>query len=195
MNDFLKKIRQSQKQSRQRQSGVTRKSYDTHNSPLKERRKIIDRRTQMAQIETDTETLSEFIKEAIPMIRENLAQIASSMERMADIKEIMSKEKIKEHREIGNFFENLNTILVQKIIPSMDKYTESDNEKSQTKKAFSSFGLDGNNTKEDVLAIIREMRQKGSTFAAIADYLKEQGIPTFSGRGEWHAQTIHRLYK
>ncbi len=195
MNDFLKKIRQSQKQSRQRQSGITRKSYDTQNSSLKERRKIMDRRASITQMEADTDTFAEFIRESMPMIRENLAQIASSMERIADIKEIISKERVKEHREIGLFFENLNTILVQQIIPSMDKYTESVKEKFSTNKAFNSFGLDGKNTKKDVLEIIKEMRENGSTFAAIADYLKEQGIPTFSGRGEWHAQTIHRLYK
>nr|NJM03756.1 cbb3-type cytochrome c oxidase subunit II [Desulfobacula sp.] len=50
-------------------------------------------------------------------------------------------------------------------------------------------------TKDEILSLIRTMRKKKATFAAIADYLKEKGIPTFSGRGEWHAQTIHRLCK
>ncbi len=45
MNDFLKKIRSVQKPTRQRQSGITRKTYDARNSPPNERRKIMDRRT------------------------------------------------------------------------------------------------------------------------------------------------------
>jgi len=41
--------------------------------------------------------------------------------------------------------------------------------------------------------IIQSMRAKGDTFDMVAKRLVELGQPTFSGRGEWHAQTIHRL--
>ena len=202
MNDFLKKIRSVQKPTRQRQSGITRKTYDARNSHLNERRKIMDRRTAaMEQMEKDSEMFSELLRESIPVIRDNIAKITSSIEKIADIKKTISKEKIREHREVGNFFENLNIILEQQIIPSMNIKTDMDQKTEATKKQnknygeFKSFGLDGNHTKEDVLKIIRTMRQDGATFAAIADYLKDNGIPTFSGRGQWHAQTIHRLYK
>lgn len=49
--------------------------------------------------------------------------------------------------------------------------------------------------KDEVLNIIFTMRDQGATFRVIAAYLNEQGIPTFSGNGEWHAQSIHRLSK
>jgi hypothetical protein len=48
-------------------------------------------------------------------------------------------------------------------------------------------------TKTEVVDIIQEMRNSRCTFGEIAEELKKRGIPTFSGRGEWHAQTIHRL--
>ncbi len=202
MNDFLKKIRSVQKPTRQRQSGITRKTYDARNPPPNERRKIMDRRTvAMEQMEKKSEMFSEFLRDSIPIIRDNISRITSSIEKIADIKETVSKEKIREHREIGNFFENLNIILEKQVIPSMNIKTSMDQKPETAKKQnenfgkFKSFGLDGNHTKEDVLEIIRTMRQNGATFAAIADYLKDNGIPTFSGRGKWHAQTIHRLYK
>ncbi len=199
MNDFLKKIRPVQKPSRQRKSGITRKTYDSRNSQLKEKRHIIDRRSNMEQMEKTSKQFSEFIEDSIPVIKDNLARIASSMEKIADTKEIISKETIKEHREIGKFFKNLNTILVQEIIPALDKNMDqnidSTKENDKSYKKSKSFYFNGNNTKEEVLNIIKTMRKKGSTFAAIADYLKDRGIPTFSGRGKWHAQTIHRLYK
>jgi hypothetical protein len=47
--------------------------------------------------------------------------------------------------------------------------------------------------RKKVVAMIREMRAQGVTYDFIARQLTEQNIPTFSGRGEWHAQTIHRL--
>ncbi len=44
-----------------------------------------------------------------------------------------------------------------------------------------------------VLDIINDMRKEGATYDQVAKRLVELGQPTFSGRGEWHAQTIHRL--
>ncbi len=48
-------------------------------------------------------------------------------------------------------------------------------------------------SREAVMDIIYSMRAKGATFDMVANRLVELGQPTFSGRGEWHAQTIHRL--
>ncbi|MBF0258856.1 MAG: hypothetical protein HQK62_08475 [Desulfamplus sp.] len=48
-------------------------------------------------------------------------------------------------------------------------------------------------TREEVMEIIHSMRAKGKTFDEVAQHLVALGQPTFSGRGDWHAQTIHRL--
>ena len=47
--------------------------------------------------------------------------------------------------------------------------------------------------RDEVMGIILSMRKEGATFDQVAHRLIELGQPTFSGRGEWHAQTIHRL--
>ena len=47
--------------------------------------------------------------------------------------------------------------------------------------------------RDTVMDIIHTMRSQGATFDQVAARLIELGQPTFSGRGEWHAQTIHRL--
>ncbi|MDY0362941.1 MAG: hypothetical protein RBR08_15945 [Desulforegulaceae bacterium] len=44
-----------------------------------------------------------------------------------------------------------------------------------------------------ILNLIQSLRDKNSTYDEIALYLTENNFPTFSGRGRWHAQTIHRL--
>ncbi|MCD4742045.1 MAG: hypothetical protein K8R67_06140 [Desulfobacteraceae bacterium] len=41
--------------------------------------------------------------------------------------------------------------------------------------------------------VIYGMREKGATYDDVAAQLISLGQPTFSGRGQWHAQTIHRL--
>jgi hypothetical protein len=47
--------------------------------------------------------------------------------------------------------------------------------------------------RDKVMGIIESMRKEGATFDQVAKRLVDLGQPTFSGRGEWHAQTIHRL--
>lgn len=47
--------------------------------------------------------------------------------------------------------------------------------------------------RDKVMGIIQSMRDEGATFDQVAQRLVDLGQPTFSGRGEWHAQTIHRL--
>jgi O6-methylguanine-DNA--protein-cysteine methyltransferase len=44
-----------------------------------------------------------------------------------------------------------------------------------------------------VIEIIEEMRGENATYSDIAERLQMENLPTFSGRGKWHAQTIHRL--
>ncbi len=48
-------------------------------------------------------------------------------------------------------------------------------------------------SRETIMDIINSMRDEGATYDQVAKRLIELGQPTFSGRGEWHAQTIHRL--
>ena len=48
-------------------------------------------------------------------------------------------------------------------------------------------------SREAIMDIINSMREQGATYDQVAKHLIDLGQPTFSGRGEWHAQTIHRL--
>ncbi len=50
-------------------------------------------------------------------------------------------------------------------------------------------------SKKYVKDIIEKQRRNDMTYEEIAAYLHEKNIPTFSGRGRWHAQTIHRLLR
>jgi len=48
-------------------------------------------------------------------------------------------------------------------------------------------------SKDEIINLIHKMRAEGSTYNDVAAHLTGMGLPTFSGRGKWHAQTIHRL--
>ena len=49
--------------------------------------------------------------------------------------------------------------------------------------------------KNKVLKTIQNMRKRGASYEKIANHLDAKGIPTFSGRGKWRKQTVHKLYQ
>jgi anti-sigma factor RsiW len=49
--------------------------------------------------------------------------------------------------------------------------------------------------REAVIDLIIGLRQDGMTYKEIAQHLEDENIPTFSGKGAWHAQTVHKVCK
>lgn len=47
--------------------------------------------------------------------------------------------------------------------------------------------------REAIVNTIFSMRDNGATYNEIAEFLDASNVPTFSGKGKWHAQTIHRV--
>jgi len=45
-----------------------------------------------------------------------------------------------------------------------------------------------------VIKYIGRLRRNGGTYKEIAEVLNYKEVPTFSGFGKWHSQTVHRLY-
>jgi len=136
--------------------------------------------------------ISEDIKETLPFISENISQIASCIERITESQEQLAKSETAKNKAMETFFEGLNAILTDKIKPSLETKAPATSLEKEPEAAYESTTR---YTKEEIISTIKNLRKQRATFAEIASYLKEQGIPTFSGRGEWHAQTIHRLCK
>ncbi|MBW2366774.1 MAG: recombinase family protein [Deltaproteobacteria bacterium] len=44
-----------------------------------------------------------------------------------------------------------------------------------------------------ITKVALRLRKKGKTYKEIAQYLEAEKYPTFSGKGAWHAQTVHKL--
>ncbi|ACN15265.1 hypothetical protein HRM2_21670 [Desulforapulum autotrophicum HRM2] len=189
MSDFLKNLRSTHRGAPPRPSGPTRKEIGDRYGLGSERRKMTDRRgpfpPQSQYKETDETT------EYLPIIKESIATMAASLERMAENQESLIQAQIKQHESVGTFFENLNQILMDRVVPTLDAASQS----KPIQKGTTSYASGTHHTKDEVIEIIRDMRKKRSTFAEIAQALMDKGIPTFSGRGDWHAQTIHRLCK
>jgi len=179
MNDFLKNLRSSHKKD---QSGPKR-NLTGHYYPQQDRRKNKDRRTTSSK---GLDPLWDNFRDLFPTFVDNSSLIADQFEKFVAQNDRLIEAKIREHNAISNFLDNLNNLFTG------DFFNKSNDGKI---KATASYTTGTHYTKDAILNIIQTMRKEGATFGIIADYLKEKGIPTFSGRGEWHAQTIHRLCK
>ncbi len=66
---------------------------------------------------------------------------------------------------------------------------------------FSNFSEDvlnqakNDETRRDVLGKIFGWVEEGFTFEQVAKVLNEEKIPTFSQKGKWHRQTVHKLFR
>jgi hypothetical protein len=49
--------------------------------------------------------------------------------------------------------------------------------------------------RKKVIKMIIDMRKKDISFEKIARALEAKGIATFSGKGKWRGQTVHKLFK
>ncbi|MCP3871837.1 MAG: hypothetical protein GY699_01570 [Desulfobacteraceae bacterium] len=179
MSDFLRNLRSSNK----KESSNPRRNLTGHYYPQKDRRRTPDRRSSFSE---NLESLWVTLGDILPQIVDNSSTLTHSLKKMLEENDLLNEAKIRQHNSISNFFDNLNKVFCD------DFLAQPPNEKI---KATASYASGTHYTKDDILTIITTMRNKGITFAIIADYLKEKGIPTFSGRGEWHAQTVHRLCK
>ena len=182
MNDFLKNMRNSGK----KKMSPVRKNMDNSYVTPGEQRIPKDRRPSAfnrASAIPEKETIKQEIRDMIPIIAENTTQLVKEMDRIAAVSEMIMESQIRQQNAMADFFESLKEFMAHRQSP-VDMQT-----------ATSSYASGTHYTKDDIISTINRMRDQGATFATIAEYLSDKGIPTFSGRGHWHAQTIHRLCK
>ncbi len=105
-----------------------------------------------------------------PVIKNYLDQVAESQERLAAASE---KKALAMEKLLASLPE-----LIQQTVPAR---------REPRKRKITA-------RKQELLDLIKKLRDENMTYEEVAAYLDKNNIPTFSGRGRWHAQTIHRLY-
>ncbi len=181
MSDFLKSLRTSK-----HRGSKTRKSMDSYYGPNSERRKLKDRRSANFNNLPQSDELAKNLTEFAPLISENISTIAANIEKAVETQKMLAQSEIEKNEAFTTLLKNLDDFLTGSNIPPTI---------AGEPIITTSYASGTRYTKDEVLDIIRTMRKERATFATIASYLTEKKIPTFSGRGVWHAQTIHRLCK
>ncbi|MGM0418239.1 MAG: hypothetical protein ACQEQS_05915 [Thermodesulfobacteriota bacterium] len=184
MNEFLKNLRSQQQD---KFAGSYRSHTDKSNYPHPERRAGGDRRGHSSSKgNINLDQLTKKVTELVPELKNLMQGITDTADRMADIMERYVAVEEKRNDIFESMEKSIQNMGVQNT--ASENNNENDVREQKTKKI-------PKEEKNRIMDLIISMRDKGSTYDQIAEHLGEENIPTFSNKGHWHAQTIHRLYQ
>ena len=184
MSDFLKNLRNTGKDNRslKRPSTTSYNSTRYHYESQKkqyssDKRGGQDRRKDGNSVSSKPqESIASSIVEVTPAIIEFMEVMAKSRIRLAEAEE-------RKADAIENILKELKETGIESLLG-----LQASKKKKKVKKPFDQH-------RKKILQLIAKLRNKGETFDEIALHLQKESLKTFSGRGQWHAQTVHRLYQ
>lgn len=194
MSDFLKNLKNKERQGDTRHHQPYRDNY--HNNYDRDRRNDMDRRNTFHR-KPNYENPMSTISKLLPDIQNLLTMIAENQKSQVDIYERISKAEERVNKNLTQIASALKVIAIHLVPEATAELQKIETVRSIDDQEMMEFETSGISThdKDKVLRMIVEMRDNGSTFEMIAQHLDNENIATFSNRGKWHAQTIHRLYK
>lgn len=192
MSDFLKNLKNKDRTTDTRHHQPYRENY--HNN--------YDRRNEMERRNTyhrkpNYENPMSTISKLLPDIQNLLTMIAENQKSQVDIYERISKAEERVNKNLNQIASALKVIAIHLVPEATNELQKIETIRSSEDQGLMEFETSEISThdKDKIIRMIVEMRDNGSTFEMIAQHLDNENIATFSNRGKWHAQTIHRLYK
>ncbi len=170
MNDFLQNLRNAAKERRydRRRQYPSQQTYrGVERRSNKDNRRRSNTQGQVEQL----------LEETLPALHTCIASLAEGQKSLIEVQE---RRAAAEERKAEALERIAAAIARDDIVPALDKISEA------TEPAVS---MD----RDEVLNIIRNMRNDGDSFGKIAAHLEDLNVPTFSGKGKWHAQTISKV--
>ena len=184
MSDYNQDYRSGNRPPRTYENGVY--NPQDRQNPNFRRKNPNQRRSEVG------EQLEALLRDLLPVLSKTLESITDYQRRLAD--EVENKMRTEERKvaALEVIAASLQKHLAGDMDESLPPATAIENEESADAESPESSR---EMTRQKIIQTIHEMYDVGSTYNEIAQYLANNNIPTFSGRGKWHAQTIHRLYK
>lgn len=187
MDDFLHNLRKNTERNYDK-----RRQNPQYRGP--ERRGPRDQQHRPFQKRNDSQ---EMMTEMVPEVKALLARIEESQKKMIEVAE---RSTVAQERQ-ADVLETIAVILRRLVSEAPDTTAivgpvgyspEVENELhdgSVEGKRVSSALVD----RDEVVDLIIGLRDDGMTYKEIAQRLEDENIPTFSGKGAWHAQTVHKV--
>ena len=194
MSDFLKNLKMNKERGGDNRHHQPYRDNYHHNY---DRRNDLERRNNF-QRKPNYENPMATLAKLLPDIQNLLETIADNQKSQVDIYERISKAEERVNRSLGQIASALRVIAIRLVPESADELPKVESISSVNEQDSSLESAQSEISKQDkdrVIRMIVQMRDNGSTYEVIAQHLDNENIATFSNRGKWHAQTIHRLYR
>lgn len=185
MDDFLYNLRTGN----HKRSDGNRKQYDGRNVRNFDRQKTRDRRNGFHQ-QKGTQDLFSTIKPLLEGIGESHKRIAGASERKANAEERKADALISIAACL-KILVGLETTPAKTNIIDSPSAPEAEDDPKDKNPAINTAEVD----REEILGIIRKMREDKISFEKIAQHLTSKGIRNFSGKNKWSSSTISRLFR
>ena len=138
----------------------------------------------------------EMVTEMVPEVKALLTKIEESQKKMIEVTE---RNTAAQERQ-ADVLETIAVILQRLVAAAPDTASiaapvafspevERDHDVRVEEKIASPSLVD----RDEVIDLIVGLREDGKTYKEIAQRLEDENIPTFSGKGAWHAQTVHKV--
>lgn len=197
MNDFLHSLR-ANKDRQDRRFDRSRRQYSNPQYKGPERRYGKDGRRNIDRPERQ-EPAGELVSDVLPAIKGLIEEIAGHQGRLVAAQESLA---VAEERK-ADALESLAIYLKAFIEGEVSGQQAVDNQTGETAEpvedapqltpTVAANAAPVLSSREQVIQTIVAMRNQGATYNEIAQHLETEKVATFSGKGAWHAQTIHRV--
>lgn len=190
MSDFLKNMKMNKDwHNDSRHNSSFRDNY--HNNY--DRRNDMDRRSSYHR-KQHHENPTTIMAKMLPEIQTLLTKISENQKAQGDIYERITHTEERVNESLSQIATALK-IIAGKMAPEFQAQLFQDDTEFEFAEQAPIVDNDKGYDKDTIIDVIVQMRDNGATFETIAHHLDNENVPTFSSRGKWHAQTIHRLYK
>jgi len=188
MNEFLQNLRSNSRRNNSRQQYKA----DGVGNHINDRRSGNDRRIRASRPSGVREETINSLKVAIDDIQTTLQDQLLITEKMAEANERQADAL----DQIADLFSVFMERVVTGSMPAPERHEQPVDISSDSEHiVVTEEDADAirKTSRTYILSLIDKLRHNHKTYDEIALYLTENDFPTFSGRGKWHAQTIHRL--
>lgn len=194
MNEFLKSLRANkEKQRRGRgynqysQGGGGNPQYRNENPQYRNEGRN-GGKGNGRPVPAPTDRVAELLNETLPQLKALVETLAEHQRSLIDTGERRADAEERRARAMESIAESLQYLVGAGTLALPDA------ERPVEVRPASASAVNRPD-RDSVLSIVFSMRDEGATYGQIAAHLDSLHIPTFSGKGRWHAQTVHRVCK
>ncbi len=204
MSDFLHNLRTGNMDKQRYTRNKRPVSNSANYNDVLDRRAGNERRDLYSKKQPQQNTIYPLLEKAVAILKISLEDISDNQKALMEISEQRAAAEIRKAKALEAIAELIDYKFSERVDATSQNIPEEEIEEEIQAKSDRNnekviipqthFDFESKKTNRNkIIEIIIKMRQADATYGEIASHLENQNLPTFSKRGKWHAQTVHRI--